>query len=118
MRPRVRFPVEPRRERASVHHVHVVDPEHDSTPDGPLARADCVELNVEVAGADPEAGERMGASVIDAPSVTRESASAPDVVLAPAHRGLSASPAATAAAHAARIGLGSTRSRTLSNAGG
>jgi hypothetical protein len=36
--------------------VHVVNPQHDTTPD-PSGRADVVELKVEVASADPEAGE-------------------------------------------------------------
>src|SRR5829696_10271317 len=59
------FRIEPRRERASVHRVHVVDPEHDSTPDGPSGRTDRVELKVEVAGADPEARERRLRSSVE-----------------------------------------------------
>jgi hypothetical protein len=64
VRPRARFLDRTPRERASVHRVHVVDPEHDSTPDGPSGRTDRVELKVEVAGADPEARKRrLGSSV-------------------------------------------------------
>ncbi len=51
------FRSKPGRERAFVHRIHVVDPQHDATPDGPLGRAGSVELQVQVADSNPEGRE-------------------------------------------------------------
>src|SRR5262249_61197640 len=45
------------RKRAAIHRIHVIDPDHDSTPDGPAGSATGVELKIEVAGANPKARE-------------------------------------------------------------
>src|SRR4029450_5064793 len=54
---RRRFRINPGRKRAAIHRIHVIDPEHDSAPDGPAGSATGVELKMEVAGANPKARE-------------------------------------------------------------
>ena len=45
------------RQGTFVHGVNVIDPQHDSTPDGFFESASRVELKVQIAASDPEAGK-------------------------------------------------------------
>jgi hypothetical protein len=49
------FRIDPGRKGSLIHRIYIVDPEHDSAPDGPSGRAGGVELKIEEARANPEA---------------------------------------------------------------
>src|SRR3977135_2162976 len=62
---RRRFRIEPGLQCTPVHRIHVVYVEHDAAPSGSSQIACGVELQVEVAAADPEARELSGSSSVE-----------------------------------------------------